>query len=83
MATVQRQHRAGDLQQQIQAAVNVIHTFCKKKPTIGIILGVSSAGQRRNEHQKRSWAGFFLGAFVLSLTIITFVGFWQLKLQVH
>ncbi len=50
--------------------------------TIGIILGVNSAGQRRNEHQRRSWTGFFLGVVVLSLTIIAFAGFWMLKLKV-
>ena len=30
---------AGELHQQIQAAANVIRTFCKREPSIGIILG--------------------------------------------
>ncbi len=49
---------------------------------IGALLGLSSAGQRRNEHQGRSWAGFFLGTAVLSLAIITFVAFWLMRSKV-
>jgi purine-nucleoside phosphorylase len=39
MAPAKRQRMASDLQQQIQAAANVIRTFCKRKPGIGIVLG--------------------------------------------
>jgi len=48
---------------------------------LGLILGLSSAGQRRNERQKQSWAGFFLGTAVLSLAIIFLAAFWLLKMQ--
>ena len=34
-----KQRMASELQQQIQAAANVIRTFCKRKPGIGIVLG--------------------------------------------
>ena len=37
---------------------------------LGLSLGANSAGQRRNDKQKRSWIGFFIGAFVLTMTII-------------
>jgi hypothetical protein len=50
---------------------------------VGAALGINSAGQRRNEYQKRSWAGFFLGVLVLSLAIITFAAFWMLKWKVR
>jgi len=39
MATAQKQQMAGELYQEIQAAVNVIRTFCKRKPSVGLILG--------------------------------------------
>jgi amino acid transporter len=48
--------------------------------TAGLLLGINSAGQRRNELQKRSWAGFFIGTGVLSLTLILFVAFWKMRL---
>lgn len=48
--------------------------------TAGLLLGISSAGQRRNELQRRSWAGFFIGTGVLSLALILFVAFWEMKL---
>jgi hypothetical protein len=47
---------------------------------IGLALGISSAGQRRNEFQRRSWTGFFLGTAVLAGAIISFVMFWSLQL---
>ncbi len=49
---------------------------------IGAGLGINSAGQRRNERQRRSWVGFFLGTIVLSLEIIVFFAFWVLKSKV-
>jgi amino acid transporter len=48
--------------------------------TVGLLLGINSAGQRRNELQKHSWAGFFIGTGVLSLALILFVAFWEMKL---
>ena len=39
---------------------------------VGFGLGLSSAGQRRNDKQKWSWIGFFVGAGVLCLTLIVF-----------
>jgi tellurite resistance protein TehA-like permease len=39
-------------------------------------LGLNSAGQRRNEQPKLSWAGFFLGAGVICLTVIIFMLFY-------
>lgn len=49
---------------------------------IGVLLGMNSAGQRRNEHQGRSWTGFFLGTAVLSLAIIIFAAFWLMRSKV-
>jgi len=49
---------------------------------LGLILGLSSAGQRRNERQKQSWAGFFLGTAVLSLAIIVLVAFWWMRMKI-
>ncbi len=49
----------------------------------GLALGFSSAGQRRNELQRRSWVGFFLGSGVLALAVILLAVFWLLKLQTH
>jgi hypothetical protein len=37
---------------------------------IGFGLGLSSAGQRRNDKQQWSWVGFFTGAIVLTLTFV-------------
>lgn len=47
----------------------------------GVALGYNSAGQRRNDLQRRSWVGFFLGAGVLTLAVILFAAFWLLKMQ--
>ena len=49
--------------------------------TFGLVLGWNSAGQRRNDLQRRSWLGFFLGTGVLALAIVFLVAFWMLKLQ--
>ncbi len=42
---------------------------------IGFGLGINSVGQRRNEKQVLSWAGFFIGAAVLVLTICVCIFF--------
>lgn len=49
---------------------------------LGIGLGFNSAGQRRNNEQKKSWLGFFIGTGVLSLAIILFFAYWTLRLQI-
>lgn len=49
---------------------------------LGAILGFNSAEQRRNEANKKSWLGFFIGTAVVSLTIIVFAGFYILRLQI-
>ena len=36
----------------------------------GLSFGANSAGQRRNDKQKLSWIGFFVGAAMLLLTIL-------------
>lgn len=36
----------------------------------GFGFGLNSAGQRRNDKQQLSWIGFFIGAFVLTLTLV-------------
>jgi hypothetical protein len=50
---------------------------------IGAALGFNSAGQRRNQFQSRSWAGFFIGVAGLSLSIIVLAAFWFLRLPVE
>ena len=37
---------------------------------IALLFGWSSAGQRRNPNQGRSWVGFFMGSAVASLCVI-------------
>jgi hypothetical protein len=44
--------------------------------SIGFGFGLNSAGQRRNEKQRLSWIGFFLGALVLTLTLVVLAGFY-------
>ncbi len=49
----------------------------------GTALGFNSAGQRRNEKQRLSWAGFFLGSGVFTVAVILFAAFWVLKFQIR
>lgn len=42
-------------------------------------MGANSAGQRRNDATRLSWAGFFVGAIVLAATIILFFMFFMNK----
>ncbi len=44
---------------------------------LGLSFGANSAGQRRNDKQKQSWIGFFIGAFVLTVTIILLAFFFM------
>lgn len=48
---------------------------------IGSALGWSSAGQRRNDHQARSWVGFFVGAVVVSVDIVLLAAFVMLRFE--
>lgn len=45
----------------------------------GLALGFNSAGQRRNDRQKLSWTGFFVGTAVLALAIVFLWAFWVLR----
>ncbi|MCP4251186.1 MAG: hypothetical protein GY778_29470 [bacterium] len=47
----------------------------------GVALGFNSAGQRRNELQRRSWVGFFMGSGVFTLAVILFAAFWLLRME--
>lgn len=47
---------------------------------VGLVLGFNSAGERRNEMQGRSWAGFFLGTAFFAAAVICLAMFWFLKL---
>jgi uncharacterized membrane protein len=46
-------------------------------------LGVSSAGQRRNENQGRSWASFLIGGAVIAFSIVLLYAFKALGLPVR
>ena len=48
---------------------------------IGTALGWSSAGQRRNEHQARSWVGFFVGGVVVSVDLVLLAAFVMLRFE--
>lgn len=47
---------------------------------LGFVLGLSSAGQRRNDKPGRSWFGFFIGGTVLTLNLILLIAFYMLRL---
>lgn len=48
---------------------------------VGMLLGWSSAGQRRNDRPARSWVGFFVGGGVFTFSLILVIAFWMLRLQ--
>ncbi len=48
---------------------------------LGFALGLSSAGQRRNDKPTRSWIGFFLGGTVLTFDLILAIAFLMLRLK--
>ena len=73
----------GDLHQFVFSAQSLYQpvVICTSGLTIllalfGTALGFSSAGQRRNDKQKMSWLGFFLGAGSLSISFVLFAGFY-------
>lgn len=43
------------------------------------VLGVNSAGQRRNDRGRQSWVGFFLGGTVVTASLVLVVAFLQLS----
>lgn len=47
---------------------------------VGFVLGWNSAGQRRNERAAWSWAGFFFGGTVLTLSFVLLIAFMMLRL---
>ncbi|NOT00550.1 MAG: hypothetical protein HOP29_07970 [Phycisphaerales bacterium] len=49
---------------------------------VAVVLGFNSAGQRRNDRQGLSWAGFFMGTAVLSLSLIALAAFMSLRMAV-
>ncbi len=46
---------------------------------IGLLLGFTSAGQKRNTSSGTSWAGFFLNAVTITLVLMVFLLFWFTK----
>lgn len=49
---------------------------------LAFVLGWSSAGQRRNDRQARSWTGFFVGGLILTLNFILLLAFYKLRLEI-
>jgi len=49
---------------------------------LGMFLGASSAGQRRNDRQGLSWIGFFVGAIAVTGSMVVAVAFYLLKIAV-
>lgn len=50
---------------------------------IGAALGLSSAGQRRNDKPARSWIGFILGSTVVASSLVLLIAYWMLRLVHH
>lgn len=48
---------------------------------LGFVLGLSSAGQRRNDKPWRSWFGFFIGGTVMTVNLILLIAFFMLRLE--
>ena len=46
---------------------------------LGFGFGISSAGERRNQKNHLSWAGFFVGAFAICATLILLATFFFWK----
>lgn len=47
-----------------------------------VALGVNSAGQRRNEAQGKSWAGFFMGGLAVAIDFILIYAMYQLRFEI-
>jgi hypothetical protein len=63
-------------------AVFVITAVTLLLAAAGAMMGLSSAGQKRNTNNKQSWIAFFVGTAMASLAIILFGMFWAYKLRV-
>ncbi len=48
---------------------------------IGFLLGLSSAGQRRNDKPAWSWIGFVVGGAVVTFDIVLLIAYLMLKLK--
>ena len=48
---------------------------------LGLVMGWSSAGQRRNDLSRRSWIAFFVGGSVLTLNVVLLIAFFMLRLK--
>ncbi len=46
---------------------------------VAVVMGLNSAGQRRNDQERRSWIGFFLGGAVVTSSIIVAIAFLMLR----
>ncbi len=46
---------------------------------LAFVMGINSAGQRRNTNAGRSWLGFFLGAAGMLAAFLLLALFWYLK----
>lgn len=46
-----------------------------------VALGWSSAGERRNDRQRKSWIGFFVGGSVFTVALILGIAFYMLRLE--
>jgi len=49
---------------------------------IGFLLGWNSAGQRRNQRPTWSWAGFFVGGVVATVTVILLLALVMLRQEI-
>ena len=49
---------------------------------IGFLLGWNSAGQRRNQRPTWSWAGFFVGGVVATLSVVLLLAFVMLRQEI-
>ena len=48
----------------------------------GAMMGLNSAGQKRNTNNKQSWIAFFVGTAMASFAVLLFGMFWFYKLKV-
>ncbi len=48
---------------------------------IAFLLGLSSAGQRRNDRPTRSWIGFFVGGLIATVDLVLLLAFLMLRFQ--
>jgi len=48
---------------------------------VAFVLGLNSAGQRRNIHSQRSWLAFFVGGAIFTLDLILLIAFYMLRLE--